>query len=388
MAGSSDVRGALDGLLVVSLEQAVAAPFCTQRLVDAGARVIKIERDGGETARHYDATVQGTSAYFAWLNRGKESAVLDLKAPQDRALFDAMLGRADVLVQNLIPGALARMGLDADSIAARFPRLIVVNILGYGQDTAYAGMRAYDMLVQAESGIAGVTGTPQDACKIGVSAADISTGLTAYAAVLEALIARGITGRGGQVDVAMFDVMADWMAVPLLHHEQAGHPTHRHGLAHAVIYPYGPMDCADGTVMVAVQNQGEWQRFCTDVLHSPGLALDPRFATNPDRQAHRVALDGVIAPLVAAVSVAEMITRLEAGQIAWGRLSTVADLSAHPALRRVAVPLANGTTVSMPRPPGRTAGFTSGAVPGLGAATERLRAEFSGTASQTRPQPA
>lgn len=370
--------GALDGLLVVSLEQAVAAPFCTQGLADAGARVIKIERAAGETARHYDATVQGTSAYFAWLNRGKESAVLDLKAPQDRAVFDAMLGRADVLVQNLIPGAMARMGLDADSVARRFPRLIVANILGYGQDTDYAAMRAYDMLVQAESGIAGVTGTSEQPCKIGVSAADITTGLTAYAAVLEALIARGITGRGGQVDVAMFDVMADWMTVPLLHHEQAGRATQRHGLAHAVIYPYGPMACADGTLMVAVQNNDEWRRFCAAVLRQPGLTDDPRFVRNPDRLANRVALDDATRPLLAALPMAEMIARLEAGQIAWGRLSSVPDLSAHPALHRMAVPLADGTTVTMPRPPARRDDFTSGAVPGLGTATDRLRAEFSG----------
>jgi itaconate CoA-transferase len=369
--------GALENLLVVSLEQAVAAPFCTQRLADAGARVIKIEREGGETARHYDATVHGTSAYFAWLNRGKESAVLDLKATQDMALFEAMLERADVLVQNLIPGALARMGLDAQAMTARFPRLIVVNIGGYGLDTAYAGMRAYDMLVQAESGIAGVTGTPDEACKIGVSAADIATGMTAYSAVLEALIARGNTGRGQHVDVAMFDVMADWMSVPLLHLEQAGRTTLRHGLGHAAIYPYGPMACADGTVMVAVQNNGEWLRFCDVVLQTPALASDPRFVTNPDRLENRAALDMEIAARVAPLTVAEMIARLEAGQIAWGRLSTVRDLSTHPALRRVEVRLPDGTTVSMPRPPARTDGFTSGAVPGVGTATARLRDEFS-----------
>jgi len=368
--------GALDGLLVVSSEQAVAAPFCTQRPVDSGARVIKVERTGGETARHYDATVQGHSAYFVWLNRGKESAVLDLKVPHDMALFLAMLDRVDVLVQNLIPGALARMGLDAATVAARFPRLIVANICGYGQDTAYADMRAYDMLVQAESGIAGVTGTAGEACKIGVSAADISTGLTAYAAVLEALIARSITGRGGQVDVAIFDVMADWMAVPLLHMEQADRATMRHGLAHAVIYPYGPMLCADGTLVVAVQNNAEWVRFCEAVLRRPGLAGDGRFAINADRAALRLTLDAEIAPIVAALSMAEMVARLETGRIAWGRLSTVADLAAHPALRRMQVPLADGTCVTMPRPPGRDAGFTSGTVPDTGTATDRLRAEF------------
>lgn len=376
--GPTDMAGALDGLLVVSLEQAVAAPFCTQRLADAGARVIKIEREGGETARHYDAAVRGASAYFVWLNRGKESAVLDLKSPQDMALFLCMLGRADVLVQNLIPGALERMGLDSAALMVRFPRLIVANIGGYGQDTPYAGNRAYDMLVQAESGIAGLTGTAEEACKIGVSAADIATGMTAYSAVLEALIARGITGRGRHIDIAMFDVMADWMAVPLLHLEQAGRETQRQGLNHAVICPYGPMICADGTLVIAVQTNAEWQRFCTTVLLKPDLAQDPRFATNPERVANRVALDDAIAPIVAQISVAQMIARLEAGQIAWGRLSTVQDVSNHPALRRMSVPMSTGTTVSLPRPPARDAGFTSGAVPDLGTATTRLRAEFGG----------
>ena len=368
--------GALDGLLVVSLEQAVAAPFCSQRLADAGARVIKVERAGGETARHYDATVAGQSAYFVWLNRGKESAVLDLKAEADRALLMALLGRADVLVQNLIPGALDRMGLDAGSVDARFPRLIVANIRGYGADTAYADMRAYDMLVQAESGIAGLTGTPDEPCKIGVSAADIATGMTAYSAILEALIARGFTGRGGQVDVSMFDVMADWMSVPLLHLEQANRTTERQGLNHAVICPYGPTNCADGSLVVAVQSNAEWARFCRTVLGRPDLVTDPRFATNPDRVTHRKALDTEMAPLIAALTMAEMVARLEDGRIAWGRLSTVPDLSAHPALQRMQVPLPDGTYISMPRPPARHADFASGAVPGLGTATDRLRAEF------------
>lgn len=374
--GLTDMAGALDGLLVVSLEQAVAAPFCTQRLADAGARVIKIERDGGETARHYDAAVQGASAYFVWLNRGKESAVLDLKSTQDMDLFLSILSRADVLVQNLIPGALARMGLDSSTLTARFPRLIVANIGGYGQDTPYAGNRAYDMLVQAESGIAGLTGTAEEACKIGVSAADIATGMTAYSAVLEALLARGITGRGRHIDIAMFDVMADWMAVPLLHLEQAGRETQRHGLNHAVICPYGPMICADGTLVVAVQTNAEWERFCAAVLLNPELAQDDRFTTNPQRVANREALDREIAPIVARLNVAQMIARLEAGQIAWGRLSTVQDLSNHPALRRMSVALPDGTSVSLPRPPSRDSSFASGAVPDLGTATARLRAEF------------
>lgn len=368
----------MDGLLVVSLEQAVAAPFCTQRLADAGARVIKIEREGGETARHYDSAVHGASAYFVWLNRGKESAVLDLKSDTDKALFLSILARADVLVQNLIPGALARMGLDSATLQDRFPRLIVANISGYGSDTSYADNRAYDMLVQAESGVAGVTGTPEEPCKIGVSAADIATGMTAFSAVLEALIARGITGRGRHIDIAMFDVMADWMAVPLLHLEQAGRATSRHGLKHAVICPYGPVTCSDGTLVVAVQNNAEWLRFCHVVLQSRELAEDARFATNEGRVAHRDALEAAVAPIVIGLTTAEMIGRLEAGSIAWGRLSTVDDLAKHPALRRAEVTLADGTTVTMPRPPARDAGFTSGAVPDLGTATARLRAEFGG----------
>lgn len=238
---------------MVALEQAVAGPMCTVRLADAGARVIKVERAGGETARHYDHAVQGTSAYFAWLNRGKESAVLDLKAPDDLALFHRMLEKADVLVQNMVPGAMDRMGLSAEDIARRYPRLIAVGIVGYGQDTDYAPMRAYDMLIQAESGVCSVTGTPEVPCKIGVSAADIATGAAAHAAVLEALVERSITGRGKVIEIAMFDVMADWMAVPLLHYEQEGRHTARHGLSHAAIYPYRPFVCADGMVIVAAR---------------------------------------------------------------------------------------------------------------------------------------
>ncbi len=370
------MAGALANLMVVALEQAVAAPFCTQRLADAGARVIKVEREGGETARHYDATVMGTSAYFAWLNRGKESAVLDLKADADMALFAAMLGKADVLVQNLVPGALARLGLTAERISEQYPRLIVVNIVGYGQDTPYADMRAYDLLIQAESGIAGVTGTADQACKIGVSAADIATGMTAYSAVLEALIERSTTGRGQQIEVAMFDVMADWMTVPLLHKEQAGRNTQRHGLAHAVIYPYGPMVCRDGTVIVAVQTNAEWVRFCETLIGRPELAQDTRFASNTLRQANRTALDAEVMPILADLPLAEVTARLTEGRIAWGQLRSPADLAAHPALRRVQVPLSTGQTISIPRPPTRTAAAESGPVPALGADTDRIRAEF------------
>lgn len=368
-------EGALSGLLVVAIEQAVAAPLCTVRLADAGARVVKIERAGGETARHYDAAVKGSSAYFAWLNRGKESAVLDLKDGADLALLHAMLGRADVLVQNLVPGALARLGLTPEAIAARFPRLIALSIRGYGQDTPYAAMRAYDLLVQAESGICAVTGTPETPSKIGVSAADIATGMSAHAAILEALIARGRTGRGKQIEIAMFDAMADWMAVPLLHYEHAGREAGRHGLAHAAIYPYRPFACADGTVIVAVQTNGEWQRLCA-ALGRPDLAQRADYATNPLRVANRAALDGELEPLFRALARADVIARLESAGIAWGRYTGLPDLGAHPALRRVELRLESGAAVAVPRPAGRDAGFRPGPVPALGAHTAAIRAEF------------
>lgn len=371
-------EGPLSGLLVVALEQAVAAPLCTVRLADAGARVIKIEREGGETARGYDSAVKGASAYFVWLNRGKESAVLDLKGA-DRELLFAMLERADVLVQNLIPGALARMGLTPEVIARRFPRLIAVSINGYGQDTPYAPMRAYDMLVQAESGICAVTGTPDAPSKIGVSAADIATGMNAHAAVLEALIERGRTGMGRQIEVAMFDGMADWMTVPLLHYEHAGRETGRYGLSHASIYPYRPFECADGTLIVATQNNGEFAKLCT-TLGCAGLAGRPEFATNALRVQNRGQIDAELEPIFATLTVAEARTRLEDAGIAWGRYSEVRDLSVHPALRRVEVRTENGNLVSLPRPAGRDASFHPGAAPKLGADTEIIRSEFAAKA--------
>jgi crotonobetainyl-CoA:carnitine CoA-transferase CaiB-like acyl-CoA transferase len=368
--------GALDGLLVIAIEQAVAAPVCTSRLADAGARVIKIERPEGETARNYDAAVHGMSAYFVWLNRGKESAVLDLKADGDRALLWRMLARADVLVQNLAPGAIERLGLTRAALRAQFPRLIAVNIMGYAQETAYANMRAYDMLVQAESGLCAVTGTPEQPSKIGVSAADIATGMNAHAAVLEALIERQQTGLGKSIDIAMFDGMADWMSVPLLHYEHAGRETGRYGLSHASIYPYAPFACRDGSVIVAVQTNAEWQRLCRAVLRRPDLAEHAKCATNALRVENRDFVDAALQPHFAGIIADEAIAQLEAAQIAWGRLTEVRDLPRHPALRRIQVALPDGTTVALPRPAGRDGAFTPGPVPALGAQTDRIRAEF------------
>jgi len=374
----SDLAGPLDGLLVVSIEQAVAAPLCTVRLADAGARVIKIERPEGETARHYDSTVEGMSAYFVWLNRGKESAALDLKSEADLALLHRMVGKADVLVQNLAPGAIDRLGLSAEAIAKKYPRLIAVGIVGYGQDTDYAAMRAYDMLVQAESGICAVTGTPDTPSKIGVSAADIATGMNAHAAILEALLAREKTGRGRTIEIAMFDGMADWMAVPLLHYEHAGRETGRYGLAHASIYPYRPYTCRDDVaVVVAIQQPSEWKRFCRAVLKRPDLVEDARFATNPLRVANRVALDAEIEPIFASLDSAEAIRLLDAAQNAWGRVSEVRDIPMHKALRRIEVALPGGKTVTVPKPSVRSAAFKAPpTVPALGADTDRVRAEF------------
>ncbi|KQW72412.1 CaiB/BaiF CoA-transferase family protein [Ensifer sp. Root127] len=374
----SELIGPLAGLLVISIEQAVAAPLCTVRLADAGARVVKIERPEGETARHYDSTVEGMSAYFVWLNRGKESATLDLKSASDLELLHRMVAKADVLVQNLAPGAIGRLGLSAEAISQRFPRLIAVNIVGYGHDTDYAAMRAYDMLVQAESGLCSVTGTPDTPCKIGVSAADIATGMNAHAAILEALLARERTGRGQVIEIAMFDGMADWMAVPLLHYEYGGRDTQRYGLAHASIYPYKPYLCRDGgSIVVSIQQNSEWHRFCEVVLQRPDLKDDSRFATNALRVANRHALDVEIEPVFASIDSDEAIGRLELAQNAWGRVNVVGDLPHHGALRRIDVLLPNGKRVRVPKPVLRSAGFANPPkVPSLGADTDHIRTEF------------
>lgn len=369
------MAGPLEDLLVVAIEQAVAAPTCTVRLADAGARVIKIERAEGETARHYDRAVQGTSAYFAWLNRGKESAALNIKDSADRALVERMISRADVFVQNLAPGASARIGLGSVDLVRRYPKLIAVDIVGYAQNSSYRDMRAYDMLIQAESGICSVTGTPETPSKVGVSIADVCTGMTAHAAILEALIERRRTGSGRAIEIAMFDAMADLMSVPLLHYEYVGKQTPRAGLSHASIYPYGAFECQDGVIVAVVQNPSEWSRFCEGVLLRPNLVSDRRFADNPSRVANRSALDGIIKPLFLAQPKAEMIARLERHQLAWSNVSTVADLAGHPALRRMKVEIPGGTFSSVvsplrpelePRP-----------VPALGAHTESIRGEFS-----------
>lgn len=367
--------GPLSGILVVSVEQAVAGPLCTLRLGDAGARIIKIEAAEGDRARDYDTAMGSTSAAFGWLNRGKESVVLNLKDATDLSLVREMLKKADIFVQNLAPGASDRLGLGAAQLTAEFPRLIVVDIMGYGRDTSYAAKRAYDMLVQSESGICAVTGTDEVPSKVGISIADIGTGTNAYVAVLEALFEREKTGRGQAIEVAMFDGMAEWMSLPLLHYDYMGVETARYGLSHASVYPYRPYHCADGDVVVSIQSTAEWTRFCTTVLHAPQLAKDPRFIDNWARVKNRDELDAAIHDVFGTLNCDAIIERLEAAQNAWARVSTLHDLSQHPALRRVAVEMPGGEIAHMPRPAGRIT--PSGRkVPALGADTVRVREEF------------
>lgn len=364
----------LEGILVVAIEQAVAAPTCTLRLADAGARVIKIERAEGETARHYDHAVHGTSAYFAWLNRGKESVVLDIKAEDDRALVERMVAKADIFIQNLAPGAAQRIGLGSRDLVARYPRLIAVDVVGYRQDSAAKDMRAYDMLIQAESGVCAVTGTPDQPVKVGVSIADVMTGMNAHAAILEALIERGAAGKGKAVEIAMFDSMADLMSVPLLHHDYAGRATPRTGLAHASIYPYGSVACSDGEIVIVVQNPGEWRRLCTGVLERPDLVDDPLYSDNPKRVRNRTKLGEILAGVFGRLTRAEAIARLEGNALAWSNVSTVADLSGHAALRRIDLEVPGGSFSGVGSPLRRQ--IKGGPVPALGAHTDAVRREF------------
>jgi itaconate CoA-transferase len=367
----------LDGLLVVSIEQAVAAPTCTCRLADAGARVIKIERPEGDFARYYDTVANGESAYFVWLNRGKESAVLDLGKPADKALLEAMLAKADVFVQNLKPGAIAKLGFAVERLRRDHPRLIVCSISGYGETGPYAARKAYDLLIQAESGLASVTGGPEAPARVGVSVVDVAAGLNAYQAVLEALIARGRTGQGAVLSVSMFDAMAEWMTVPLLQQE-GGQPPRRLGLAHPSIAPYGVFSTRDGVdVLISIQNDREWRVLAEKVLGDKALAADPAFATNVDRVNRRAETDARVAAVFAAAEADPLTERLAAADIAFARVTDMAALGRHPHLRRITVGLPAGD-VSYPAPAVLQTGESRryGPVPALGAHTEKVRAEF------------
>lgn len=372
------MEGALDDILVVSLEQAVAAPLCTARLAEAGARVIKLERPEGDFARNYDHVVQGESAYFIWLNRGKESIRIDIKASEDAALLERMLGRADVFVQNLAPGAAARAGFGSSDLRARYPRLITCDISGYGEDGPAANMKAYDFLIQCEAGLAAVTGTADAPSRVGVSVADIACGMNAHSAILQALIERRRTGVGRGIAVSLFDGMADWMTVPLLHFDYGGAAPQRVGLRHPSIAPYGSFKTGDGTdLVISVQNQREWARFCELVLNDAELASDPRFATNSDRYGNREALEALVAAIFERQTSGFLIRRLNEAGTAWGRLNGVDGLSSHSQLRRVSVDTPSGP-VLLPAPPARWHGSAPStfAVPSLGEHDRSLRAEF------------
>jgi crotonobetainyl-CoA:carnitine CoA-transferase CaiB-like acyl-CoA transferase len=324
----------LEGTLVIAVEQAVAAPFASRQLADLGARVIKIERPGsGDFARGYDRTVKGLASHFVWINRTKESLTLDLKQPAAADVLRRLLARADVLLHNLAPGAMGRLGFASAALHAHHPRLVLCEISGYGTDGPYRDKKAYDLLVQSEAGLVSITGTPEVPSKVGVSIADIAAGMYAFSGILAALLRRERTGAGAVLDISMFDALAEWMGYPAYYTGYGGTPLPRSGAAHAAIAPYGPYTAGDGKVVyLGLQNEREWARFCADVLEQPSLAADPRFGANADRVAHRGALDALIAAAFAKHSAEDVLARLDAAQIANARMNTVEEFLDHPQL--------------------------------------------------------
>jgi len=368
----------LDGLLVIALEQAVAAPYCSSRLADAGARVIKIERSEGDFAREYDHVAGGESAYFTWLNRGKESICLDIKSPGDAELLQRMLENADVFIQNLAPGAAARAGFDSAALRASHPRLITVDISGYGESGPYREMKAYDLLVQCETGLASITGAPEQPGRVGVSVCDIACGMYAHAGVLEALLERQRTGLGKGLAVSLFDAMADWMTVPLLHQDYAGEAPRRVGLNHPSIAPYGAYSCEGGEqVVISIQNNREWRNFCEQVLGRPELVEDPHYRNNVDRCANRPALDRQINAVFSRISRSALVQRLLDARIAFGSVNSVADLSRHQQLRRSEVATPSGAVALVAPPVISSSGNPAlRPVPALDEQGEAIRREF------------
>ena len=373
----------LDGITVVSLEHAIAAPFCTRQLADLGARVIKVERPGaGDFARAYDTRVKGLASHFVWTNRSKESLTLDLKQPAALEVLGELLERADVLVQNLAPGASARMGLGWDTLAARHPRLIVCDISGYGEDGPYRDKKAYDLLIQSEAGFLSVTGTPESPSKAGNSVADIAAGMYAYTGILSALLLRGRTGRGSHIDVSMLESLAEWMSYPMYYAFDGAPPPPRTAASHASIYPYGPFEAGDGgTVMLGLQNEREWKLFCEVVLRDSAIATDPRFDSNARRNEHRDALRDLILDAFSAMTTPQVLERLDEAQIANARMNDMAGLWAHPQLaardrwRQVGSPAGD---IPALLPPGRVDSFEyrMDAVPSVGQHTEAILREL------------
>ncbi|HEX3171483.1 MAG TPA: CaiB/BaiF CoA-transferase family protein [Burkholderiales bacterium] len=325
----------LDGITVVALEQAVAAPFATRQLADLGARVIKIERPGvGDFARDYDQTVKGQSAYFVWLNRSKESLTLDVKHARAAEILKRLIGNADVFIQNLAPGAAGRLGLDAATLLAKHPRLIVCDVSGYGDSGPYAHKKAYDLLVQSEAGVLSVTGTPETQTKVGISIVDISAGMYAYSGILTALYQREKTGKGTRVDVTMFESLAEWMSHPLNYTHFGGKPPQRSGPDHATIVPYGRFKCGDGAyVMLGIQNEREWAKFCAGVLGMPGLATDDKYSNNTKRTSRRAEVVALIEEVFSCMKAEEVVARLDAADIANARINTPQEVWDHPQLK-------------------------------------------------------
>jgi crotonobetainyl-CoA:carnitine CoA-transferase CaiB-like acyl-CoA transferase len=372
----------LQGLLVVALEQAVAAPYCSSRLADAGARVIKVERSEGDFARSYDHVADGESAYFVWLNRGKESICLNIKDPRDADLLQRILRDADVFIQNLAPGAAARSGFDSTRLREVNPRLITVDISGYGDNGPYREMKAYDLLVQCETGLASITGAPEQPGRVGVSVCDIACGMYAHTAVLEALLERQQSGRGMGLAVSLFDAMADWMTVPLLHQDYTGEAPRRVGLNHPSIAPYGAYACKGGDqVVISIQNNREWKNFCEQVLQRPELVDGPAYGNNVDRCTNRPALDLEINGVFGQIERADLIQRLQQAKIAFGSVNSVADLAQHQQLRRTCVATPSGT-VELVAPPVIVEREQPSLrpVPALGEHSAAIRREYQGNA--------
>jgi len=373
----------LDHITVVSLEHAIAAPFCTRQLADLGARVIKVERPGdGDFARGYDKRARGLSSHFVWVNRSKESLALDLKNPQHLAALKQLLNKADVLVQNLAPGATTRMGLDAATLRALHPRLIVCDISGYGLDGPYRDKKAYDLLIQSEAGYLSITGTPEQPSKSGNSIADIAAGMYAYTSILAALIHRDKTGEGAHIDVSMLEALTEWMSFPMYYATDNAPPPTRNGASHATIYPYGPFLAGDGnSVMLGLQNEREWVQFCEVVMQNKPLATDPRFNSNSLRHENKLLLEPIILKAFAALNAAQVIERLDQAQIANARMNNMADLWAHPQLkarqRWVDVDTPNGKLPAL-LPPGQSDAFnyTMGAIPTVGEHTQQILNEL------------
>ena len=368
----------LEGLLVVSVEQAVAAPYVSSRLAEAGARVIKIERPEGDFARGYDDLVHGESAYFVWLNRGKESVCMDLREERARQTLANMIAKADIFIQNLAPGAIDRLGFAPARLREEHPKLITLSISGYGDEGPFQHLKAYDLLVQAESGLSSITGTPDGMTRVGVSVCDIAAGMTAYQAVLQALIARGKTGQGRHLSISLFHALTDWMNVPYLQYVYGGRTLERNGLTHPTIAPYGAYAGSDSKeVLFSIQNEREWAQFCSRVLGRPELATDPRFGSNSRRVENRRQLNEIIDAVFGSIPRDELAERLQAAGIAFGRISTMEDLAGHPQNRYVDVDSPSGP-VRMLAPGALVDGMVMqpGAVPALGQHTEAVLAEF------------